>query len=79
MTGTIKMKPLVTGKSKSPRCFKRVKNLPVEYAHSANAWMTASKFEDYLCNWDRQLNKKRKKIISSGQLPGTSKAELEEH
>jgi hypothetical protein len=45
MTGTIKMKSLVIGKSKSLRCFKGVKNLPVEYAHNANAWMTASVFE----------------------------------
>jgi hypothetical protein len=44
------MKPLVIGKSKSPRSFKGVKNLPVEYAHNASAWMTASKFEDYLHN-----------------------------
>jgi hypothetical protein len=62
MTGTIKMKPLVIGKSKSPRCLKGVKNLPLEYAHNASAWMTASIFEDYLCNWDRQLNKKKKKL-----------------
>jgi hypothetical protein len=30
MTGTVKMKPLVIGKSKSPRFFKEVKNLHVE-------------------------------------------------
>jgi hypothetical protein len=62
MLGTIKMMPLVIGKSK-PRCFKGVKNLPVEYVHNANIWMTASVFEDYLCNWDRQLNKKREKLL----------------
>jgi hypothetical protein len=60
--GTINMKPLVVGKSKSPRCLKGVKNLPVEYVHNANAWMTASMFKDCLRNWDRQLKNKNKKL-----------------
>jgi hypothetical protein len=79
MTETLKMKPPVIGKSKSPRCFKGVKNLPVEYVQNASAWMTASIFEDSLHKWDRQLNKKNKKFTSSGKLSGTSKAELGEH
>jgi hypothetical protein len=41
--------------------------------------MTDSIFEDYLQNWDRQFNKKKKKYISSRQLLGTSKAELGEN
>jgi hypothetical protein len=41
--------------------------------------MTASLFEDCFCNWYRQLNKEKKKYPSSGQLPGISKAVLEEH
>jgi hypothetical protein len=53
MTGTIKMKPLVIGKSKSSRCFSGIKELPVVYAHNASACMAASIFEDYLRNWDR--------------------------
>jgi hypothetical protein len=80
MTGIIKIKPLVIGKSKSPRCFKGVKNLPLQYAHNANAWMTASIFEDYLYSWDRRLNKEKKKNYTrSGQLPSTTKAELGEN
>jgi hypothetical protein len=64
MAGTIKMKQLVIGKSKSPECFKGVKNFPVECTHNASAWMTASISEDYFRNWDRQSNKKRKKLHS---------------
>ena len=40
MTGE-KMKPLVVGRSKNPRCFKRVKldSLPVTYRHNKKSWM----------------------------------------
>ena len=62
MTGTIKLKPLVIGKSKSPRCFKGVKHLPVDYVSNANAWMTSSLFEDYLKQWDTELLKSIKKL-----------------
>jgi hypothetical protein len=62
MTGRIKMKLLVTGKSKSG-CSKGVNNLPVEYAHNVNAWMTASVFEDYLRNCDTQIRKRETKIM----------------
>jgi hypothetical protein len=67
MIETIKMKPFDRYESKSPRCFKGVKNLPVKYANNTSSWMTASVFEDHLCNWDRELGKK-KNCTSSGQL-----------
>ena len=37
MTGTIKKKLLLIGKSKNPRCFKNVKRLPVDYRSNKNA------------------------------------------
>jgi hypothetical protein len=43
--------------------FQRSKNLHVEYAHNASAWMTSSIFEDYLRNWDRQLNKRKIALV----------------
>ena len=45
--GTHKPRPLVIGKSRSPRCFHHVNldHLPVHYNHSKNAWMTSSIFE----------------------------------
>jgi len=39
-----KCKLLGIGKSKSPRCFKGVKTLPVQYVANRNAWMTAAIF-----------------------------------
>lgn len=45
-SGTHKIKPLVVGKAKHPRCFKNF-NLPVEYANSRNAWMTTKIFKNW--------------------------------
>lgn len=44
--GSHKLTPFVIGKSKCPRCFKGFHN-PVEYDHSAKAWMTSRIF----VNW----------------------------
>lgn len=63
MTGSIKRKLLVIGKSKMPRCFKNVKNLPVDYDFNKKAWITSSIFEKTLKNWDKELSKQKKCII----------------
>jgi hypothetical protein len=69
-----------SGKSKSPRCFKGVRNLPVLYGSNTIAWVTASAFEDYLHVWGRQLVKKKNELCTySGHLPNLSKLELMVH
>ena len=40
---------------KNPRCFKGVKNLPVDYTANSNAWMTKYIFTDWLTKWDNEL------------------------
>lgn len=44
--GSHKLKPLVIGKAKSPRCFKNFYN-PCIYKNSKNAWMTQEIFKDW--------------------------------
>ena len=39
MDGTEKTPLLVLGKSAKPRCFKKVRTLPVDYAFSKKSWM----------------------------------------
>lgn len=63
MTGTIKKKLIVIGKSKRPRCFKNVKTLPVKYENNRKAWMTSDLFEKILHSWDAELRIKGKKIL----------------
>lgn len=45
-TGDHKVRPLVLGKAKNPRCFKNFA-LPVDYDYSKNAWMTSAIFENW--------------------------------
>ncbi|XP_066261193.1 jerky protein homolog-like [Euwallacea similis] len=45
-TGAHKIRPLVIGKAKNPRCFKNF-TLPVDYDYSAKAWMTSTIFENW--------------------------------
>ncbi|XP_063896995.1 tigger transposable element-derived protein 4-like [Helicoverpa armigera] len=63
MSGTVKKKLLVIGKSQRPRCFKNVRHLPVDYESNRRAWMTADIFTKWVRAWDRELTKKNKKIL----------------
>ena len=48
-TGSHKLKPLMIGKSRQPRCFHHVnmKALPIVYRNSKNAWMTSDIFSEW--------------------------------
>ncbi|XP_047027976.1 tigger transposable element-derived protein 4-like [Helicoverpa zea] len=61
MDGTEKRKLMVIGKSKNPRCFKNIKNLPVTYKANKSAWMTSTLFEEEVRKWDTDL--KGRKIL----------------
>lgn len=63
MTGSEKRKLFVIGKSKNPRCFKGIKNLPVVYENNKKAWMTSELFVKFVRDWDKELKKSGKKIL----------------
>jgi hypothetical protein len=63
MTGTSKKKLFVIGKSKTPRCFKNVKSLPVIYEANKCTWMTSELWDRFLRKWDSELKRKREKIL----------------
>ena len=50
--GTHKLRPLMIGKSKNPRCFNHINRttLPLDYMNSAKAWMTGYLFKDWFHN-----------------------------
>lgn len=62
-TGTYKLKPLVIGKYKKPRCFKNVENLPTDYTSNTKAWMTCDVFNNWLRSLDKEIKKKKRKIL----------------
>jgi len=48
MTGSDKKRLLIIVKSKTPRCFKNIKNLTVDYKSNKNAWITGDIFSNWL-------------------------------
>ena len=62
-SGTDKLKPLVIGKSKNPRCFKNVCSLPVDYANNSKSWMTSEIFINFLRQFDARLKGQGKKAV----------------
>ncbi|XP_053403566.1 tigger transposable element-derived protein 6-like [Mercenaria mercenaria] len=64
MTGE-KVKPLVIGKSRSPRCFGRmdVKTLPVDYYFNKKAWMNSYIYEEFLKSLNRKMKSQNRNIL----------------
>ncbi|GBM80170.1 Tigger transposable element-derived protein 4 [Araneus ventricosus] len=63
MNGSEEQKLTVIGKSQKPRCFKNVKELSLDYKSNKKAWMTSDLFQKYLGQWDKELAKKKRKIV----------------
>lgn len=62
-TGTEKLKLLVIGKSKNPRCFRGLKSLEVNYENNAKSWMTSDIFEKWLIKLDNKFAHEKRKIL----------------
>ncbi|GBM38358.1 Tigger transposable element-derived protein 6 [Araneus ventricosus] len=60
MTGYQKLKPLVIGRSKNPRCFKGAKSLEVDYDFNKKFWMTS-----VIC--EKRVQKLDKRMIAVSQ------------
>ncbi|XP_057334362.1 tigger transposable element-derived protein 4-like [Microplitis mediator] len=63
MTGSEKLKPLVIGKSKKPRCFSGCKSLPLDYEANTKAWMTSEIFNEWLLKIDKKMIKDKRNIL----------------
>ncbi|GBM44885.1 Tigger transposable element-derived protein 4 [Araneus ventricosus] len=62
MTGEEKLKMLVIGKSKSPRCFKGIKSLEVKHEFNKKLWMASEIFDRWLKALDKQMGQQHRKI-----------------
>lgn len=62
-TGTHKLKLVVIGKSRSPRCFKNVRTFPCDYLSQSHAWMTGELFTNWIQQLDTIFGKQKRKII----------------
>ena len=55
MDGSDKLKLVVIGKHKKPRCFKNVRSKPVQYESNKKAWMLSSLFDKWIRKFDRRM------------------------
>ncbi|XP_023237227.1 tigger transposable element-derived protein 4-like [Centruroides sculpturatus] len=60
--GSEKLKPLVIGKFRQPRCFNGVKSLPVIYKANSKSWMTSKIWEEILHKYDSQFVKQKRNV-----------------
>jgi len=60
-----KVKPLVIGKSKKPRCFAgaHVDKLPIEWVSNKKAWMTLDIMSTWLQKFDSKMKKEKRRVI----------------
>ncbi len=63
--GTEKLRPFIIGKAARPRAFEKKTGaqLGFYYRNNAKAWMTAQLYQDWIQQWDRELEEKRRKIL----------------
>ncbi|CAF0924554.1 unnamed protein product [Rotaria sordida] len=64
-SGTDKLKPLVIGKIRQPRCFKNlnINNLPVTWKANRTAWMNAKLFSEWLTDINQIMKKNSRQIL----------------
>lgn len=63
ITGTVKLKPLVIGQSKQPRCFQNSTTLPTYYSDNRKALMNRDAFTTWLKNLNKEMKRKNKHIL----------------
>jgi len=63
--GLEKLPPFVIGKAARPRAFnkKTGTQLGFYYRNNAKAWMTAHLYQDWISDWDRDLQRRGRKIM----------------
>lgn len=82
--GTHRLPLLLIGKSKKPRCFKNIKNLPVTYTAQKSAWMDSKLFLDWFENdfiknvkkWRNDNHKTGKVLLLLDNAPSHPSAEV---
>lgn len=62
-TGSEKLKLLVIGKSKNPRCFKGIKSLDVVYENNKKVWMASEIYEKWLLKLVQKFRSEKRNIL----------------
>jgi hypothetical protein len=62
MTCTEKLKPIVIGKAREPRCFRGKKSLPVIYKNNNTSWIKSVIFSKFLKKINKDMLSQNRKI-----------------
>ena len=58
-----KLSMFIIGKSKSPRCFKNLKQLPCRYRGQKKSWMDSDLFEEWVRELGRKIDQQNRKVV----------------
>ena len=58
-----KLPMFIIGKSKSPRCFKNLKQLPCRYRGQKKSWMDSDLFKEWVRELDRKFEQQNRKVV----------------
>ena len=58
-----KLPMFIIGKSKSPRCFRNLKQLPCCYRGQKKSWMDSDPFEEWVRELDRKFEQQNQKVV----------------
>ena len=58
-----KLPMFIIGKSKSPRCFKNLKQLPCRYRGQQKSWLDSDLFEEWVRELDRKFEQQNRKVV----------------
>ena len=58
-----KLSMFVIGKSKTPRCFKHIKQLPCRYRNQLKSWMTGDLFTEWVKKLDSSFRAQDRKVV----------------
>ncbi|CAB5395243.1 unnamed protein product [Rhizophagus irregularis] len=77
--GSHKLKPLIIGKYANPRCFKNIniRNLPMTYQNNSKAWMLTTLFQEWLQEFDYQLENLTLSNVEVCFLPSNTTSKLQ--
>lgn len=62
MSGNHKLLPLVIGKSKTPRCFRSAKHVPIDWKWNKKAWMTSTLFREFVLSMNSKMSNLKRHV-----------------
>lgn len=76
MTDTEKLKLIVIGRARGPRCFRRKNSLPVIYKNNKKSWMKTDIFSEFIKKLNKQMLTQNRKVALIDIKPNPSTKDI---